>query len=267
MPQGRPSRRWRPALAAALALGAAACRGPGGLAALPADDPRPPRLVADYERDAQARRALRGRARIEVEGASAPGFSGRQIVVAERPDHLRLELLGLFDQSLAVLAIDGEQYELFRAADLSLDRGPLHDDLLWDNARIRLRPADAVALLLGAPLPDRGLVPVGAGEAEDGEIRVSLAAPGGGAVRQRLGFDAQGRLRRVEALAADGELEWAAGYGSYEPVEGVPFAHEITLFVAEGHTRVRIALRDIELNPELPEGVFHVRPASGAAAR
>jgi len=266
MPRCRHAVRLQLALAVGLALAASACRGPRGFATLPVTDPRPPRLFAAFEREAETRRALRGRARVEVEGASAPGFSGRQIVVAERPDHLRLELLGLFDQSLGVLAVDGERYELFRTADLSFDRGPLHDDLLWDNARIRLAPADAVALLLGAPRSDAPLAPVSAGEAEDGEILVSLAEPGG-AVRQRLGFDVQGRLRRAEALTGNGELVWTAGYGDYQPVGGVPFAHEITLLVAEGHTRVRIALRDVELNPELPEGIFHVRPNPGAAGQ
>lgn len=264
MPRRRLSRLPRVAPALLLALGAAACRGPGGFASLPADDPRPPRLLADFERAAVARHALRGRARVEVEGKSAPGFSARQVVVAERPDHLRLELLGLFDQTLGVLAIDGDHYELFRTVDLSLERGALHDDLLWDNARIRLRPEDAVSLLLGAPLPEAGLVPVGAGEGEDGEILVSLAAPGA-AVRQRLGFDPEGRLRRIETVGPDGALEWTAGYGAYEPVGGEPVAHEIELYVAEGRTHVRIALRDVELNPKLPEGTFHVRPAAAAS--
>ena len=86
-------------------------------------------------------------------------------------------------------------------------------------------------------------------------------------MRQRIGFDAQGQLSRVELLAPDGTLEWAASYADYQPVDGVPFAHDISLFVAEGPTRVRIALRDVELNPELPEGVFHVRAAAGAAER
>ena len=264
MARRRHARWGRLAGLAALALAAQACRGPGGFASLPVTDPRPPRLVAAFEREAEGRRALRGRARVEVQGAATPGLSGRQVVVAERPDHLRLELLGLFDQSLGVLAVDGDGYELFRATDLSFDRGPLHDDLLWDNARIRLKPAEAVALLLGAPLMDVPLAPVSAGEAEDGEILVSLAEPGG-AVRRRLGFDVQGRLRRVEALTSNGELEWTAGYGDYQPVGGVSFAHEITLLVTEGRTRVRIALRDVELNPELPEGFFRVRPNPGAA--
>jgi hypothetical protein len=86
-------------------------------------------------------------------------------------------------------------------------------------------------------------------------------------VRRRVGFDPQGRLRRVEVLASDGALEWSAGFGSYEPVGGVPFAHEITLFVTEGRTRVRITLHDVELNPQLPDGIFNIHPAPGLGER
>jgi hypothetical protein len=46
----------------------------------------------------------------------------------------------------------------------------------------------------------------------------------------------------------------------------VPFAHAITLYVAEGETRAEIRLRDVELNPVLPPGIWSVRPPRGASA-
>jgi hypothetical protein len=256
----------RLAIVAALALSATACRTPATLRALPAGDPRPQLLLDAFERSAQARRSLRGRARIEVEGGSGLRLAGRQILVAERPARLRIEVLGLFDQALAVLTTDGERFELFRSADLSFEEGELRPELLWEQAHIALRPEEAIALLLGAPPPEPGLVPVRAEGAEDGTVRVALAAPGG-PERRRLRFDPEGRLRQVEVIAPDGALEWAAGFGEYAPVGGVPFAHAITLYVAAGATRAEIRLRDIELNPELPPGIWSVRPPRSAAAR
>ena len=256
----------RLAIVAALALSATGCRTPGALRALPHGDPRPQLLLDAFERSAEARRSLRGRARIEVEGGSGVSLAGRQILVAERPARLRIEVLGLFDQALAVLTTDGERFELFRSADLSFEEGELRPELLWEQAHIALRPEEAIALLLGAPPPEPGLVPVRAEGAEDGTIRVALAAPGG-PERRRLRFDPEGRLRQVEVIAPDGELEWAAGFGEYAPVGGVPFAHAITLYVAAGATRAEIRLRDIELNPELPPGIWSVRPPRSAAAR
>ncbi len=255
----------RIAIVAALALSATACRTPGTLRALPPGDPRPQLLLDAFEKGAEARRSLRGRARIEVEGASGARLAGRQILVAERPARLRIEVLGLFDQALAVLTTDGDRFELFRSADLYFEEGELRPELLWEQAQIALRPEEAIALLLGAPPPEPGLAPVRADGAEDGTVRVALAAPGG-PERRRLVFDKEGRLREIEVLAPDGELEWTAGFDEYAPVGGVAFAHEITLYVAAGETRARIRLRDVELNPELPPGIWSVRPLRSAAA-
>jgi hypothetical protein len=208
---------------------------------------------------------MRGRARIEVEGTTGASLSGRQILVAERPSRLRIEVLGLFDQSLAVLTTDGERFELFRSADLHFEEGALRPELLWEQAQIALRPEEAIPLLLGVPPPEPGLVPVRAQGAKDGTVRVALAAPGG-PERRRLDFDGEGRLRRIEALAPDGETEWIAGFGDYAAVGDVPFAHSIRLWVAAGETLVTIRLRDVELNPELPPGVWSVRPLQSAGA-
>jgi hypothetical protein len=245
-------------------LAGAACRTPGRLHELPLDDPRPRLLLAAFEQAAEQRRALRGRARIEVEGGSGLRLSGRQILVAERPDRLRVEVLGLFDQALAVLTTDGDRFELFRSADLSFEEGPLRPEILWEQAHIALRPDEAIALLLGAPTPEPGLVPIRAARAEDGSVRVSLGAPGG-PERRRLGFDAQGRLSLLTLLTPEGRIQWSAGFRDYALVGGVPFAHAIDLYVAAGRTRARIRLRDVELNPELPPGIFSVRPARSAA--
>ena len=48
-------------------------------------------------------------------------------------------------------------------------------------------------------------------------------------------------------------------------VGSVPFAHVITLHVARGDTRATIRLRDVELNPELPAGVWSIRPPRSAS--
>ncbi len=247
-----------------LALPLAACRTGIPFEPLPSGDPRPGLLLDAFEQAAVERQALRGRARIDVESDSGRVLSGRQVIVVERPTRLRVEVLGLFDQALAVLTTDGDHFELFRTADLSFEQGPLRPELLWEEARIALSPEEAIGLLLGAPLPSPGLVPVRAEATPDGTVRVSLAAPGG-PERRRLGFDPQGRLRRVEVLSDDGDLEWEAAFGDYEPVGGVSFAHAISLYVAQGKTRAEIRLRDVELNPQLPAGIWSVRPPRSAA--
>jgi hypothetical protein len=254
----------RLAIAALLLVPVAACRGPGGFAALPAGDPRPGRLLAAWEDAAAARHALRGRARLEVRGGGVD-YSARQVVVAERPARLRVEVLGLFGQAVAVLTTDGGRFELFRGEDLSFEEGELRPDILWQEARLALRPEEAIAVLLGAPLREPGLVTLRAAGADDGSVQVSLGAQDG-ALRRRLAFDAQGRLTGLEVFGDEGDLAWRATWSGFAAVGGVPFAHAIALWVTEGDTRAAITLRDVELNPELPPGIFSVRPAQMAGA-
>jgi hypothetical protein len=198
-----------------------------------------------------------------VDGDGDVRFRLRQRVALERPGRLRIEVLGLFDQTLAVLTTDGAQFALFRVEDRSFETGEVHPGLLWEQARLALTPDEAIDLLLGVPRPGRDFVALGAASTGNGSIRVELG-PSGGPVRQRALFDADERLRAVELIRSDGRLVWRAQYGDYSDVDGRPFAHEILLEVAAGGTRAEISLRDVELDPELPPEIFLLR-VPGAA--
>jgi hypothetical protein len=246
-------------LVAAL-LAATACRTPGPVAIpLPPDDPRPAVFLDAWARGAGERRGLRGRARIAVDGADgAVRLRGKEILVLERPAHLRVEILGLLNQTLAVLVTDGERFELFRAEDRSYETGAVYPELLWEQAHLALTPAEAIDLLLGLPAPDRSLAPVAALGDGNGGVRVDLA-DAGGRVRRRVDFDAEGRLRWLEVFDTAGALAWRAEFDEYAPVGGEPFAHTVSLEVSAGQTRAKISLRDVELNPELPPDIFRLR--------
>jgi hypothetical protein len=94
----------RAALLVGWLLLAAACRAvPVQLPPLAADDERPGRLLAALDESASQRRALRGRARLAVDGDDGVRIRGSQVLVLERPDRLRVEILGFLGQTEAVL--------------------------------------------------------------------------------------------------------------------------------------------------------------------
>ncbi len=254
-------------LVAALAT-AMACRTiPPAAVPLAPGDPRPAALLSAWERSAEERRSLRGRAKLSVDGASGGvHVRGKQVLVLERPARLRVEILGLLNQTLAVLVTDGERFELFRVEDRSFETGEVNPDLLWQEARIALTPGEAVELLLGAPRADPSLVPLAALGSDDGSIRIHLA-DADGSVRRRMSFDAEGRLRWIEAVG-DGEVEWRASFDRYELIGDTPFAHAISLDVAARRTHAEISLRDVELNPDLSPDIFRLRlpPLGGSEA-
>ena len=262
----------RAALLALCLVAASACRtlpaGPSAVPGVPlaADDPRPQRLVAEWNERAAERQGLRGRAFLSVDsGGGALHLRSRPVLALERPSRLRVEILGLLDAAVAVLVTDGARFELFRAEDRSYQTGEVHPRLLWEQAYLDLTPEEAIELLLGAPLLDRTLSPRAADETAAGELRFDLADDLG-VVRERVEFDAQGRLRRLEERDPEGALEWEARFDDYRDLAAAPFAHALSLRVAAGQSEASIQLSEVELDPELPEALFELRPAPEVGA-
>jgi len=261
----------RTALAVALLLLAAACRTPAPLRRLPASDLRPRALLEEWSERAGGRHALRGTLRLAVDaeqsGRDDVRLRSKQLLVLERPALLRVEVLGFLDTTVAVLATDGERYELFQAGERRFETGPVHDDLLWQVARLDLTPAEAVDLILGVPDPGAALVATAAFDAGDGRIRIQLSDEAG-AVRRLVDFDAQQRLRWLQVRRESGAVAWEAHFDDYADVAGAPVAHEISVVLGDGRSRARISLRDVELNPTLTPDIFRLQGlAPGDASR
>lgn len=256
----------RAALLALALLAASACRTVIPAIPLAPDDPRPAAFLAQWDEAVQERRSLRGRARLAVDSDGGDvRIRGKEIVVLERPARMRVEVQGFLNQTAAVIATDGERFEIFRSDARSYETGTVHPALLWQEAHLALTPEEAVEVLLGAPAPGAGLVPARAVDVGEGLIRMDLV-DAEGRVRRRAAFDTAARLREFEVIGGDGAVLWRAQFGDYAPVDGVPFAHAIVLDVAAGVTHVEISLRDVELNPELPPDIFRLRAPEKPAA-
>jgi outer membrane lipoprotein-sorting protein len=243
-----------------------ACRTLPPAIPLAPDDPRPEAGLAQWAEAARDRHSLRGRARLAVDGDDGEvRIRGKEIVVLERPARMRVEVLGFLKQTAAVIATDGERFEIFRSADRSYETGEVHAQLLWREAHLALTPEEAVEVLLGVPALGAGLVPARAVDAGEGWIRMDLV-DAERRVRQRVAFDAASRLREFEVVGDDGAALWRAEFGDYASIDGVPFAHAIVLDVTAGAAHVEISLRDVELNPELPPDIFRLRAPAEAGA-
>jgi hypothetical protein len=255
-------------------LALAACATPGrgrghAKTAFPADPQMAQGLLDALHEGAKDRRALRGIASLSFDG-TAGSVRSKQAIVIEAPSHLRIEVLGFLSQAVAVLVTDGEYFDLFRAEDRSRRSGQVYPGLLLEIAQIDLTPEEGVALLLGIPPDAAGLLLASAAGLDDGGVRIDRV-DGQGVLRQRIDFDAQGRIARVEAYEQGERLEWSAEYRDYRKVDGVDFAHEIALWFPSSQTQVEFVFKQLELNPTLPQGVFTLqlprasRPARGAA--
>jgi outer membrane lipoprotein-sorting protein len=100
----------------------------------------------------------------------------------------------------------------------------------------------------------------------DGRIRIDLA-DAQGTVVERATFDSDGRLHAFEVLDDSGDVSWSAQFGEYRDVGGSPFAHSIEIYVRSGQTRAEISFRNVEMNPDLPPGLFRLfSPREGSSA-
>jgi hypothetical protein len=238
---------------------ATACAAPRPPTARPiaADDLRVTAAVAALVREGDARRGVRGVARVAIDG---PGGSGRakQILVVERPERLRVEVLGLLDQTIALLVTDGRAYRIVRSEDRSVERGAVHDALLAEVTGVALSPADAVRMLLAAPLAPGARV-IGGATLSDGGVR-AIVARESALERESLDFDAEGRLRSWARLAADGEPLLEARWSEWRDVAGDAFPHALAIVDHPSRAEARVEWTRVELDPELAPALFELPP-------
>jgi hypothetical protein len=235
------------ALLAGLAL--AGCRTlPAPEHELAADDPRVGVRVAALRALATERTGLRASARSSSSGPDGGGFS-TQLLLAQRPARLRVEVIGLLQQRVLVLATDGERYELYRAEGGLREAGPVHPGVLEEVAGLPVTPEAAVGLLLAAPRAPDG-PPLRASENGAGELTLHWE-------EETLAFDADGRLAALH-FRPDGRYVLHARWSDWRETPRGPFPHRLEVELPEAEARLSLELRQVELDPELPPELFRL---------
>jgi hypothetical protein len=241
--------------AAALLAGLAlfACRtAPLEKAPLASGDPRPAARVAALRALGEARHALRATGRVGFEGPEGSGFSD-QLLLVERPANLRIEVIGLLQQRVLVLATDGARYQLYRAESPGLESGEVHPGVLDEVVGLPLTPDAAARLLLATPL-----APDAEPEATHGDASgaLSLAWPD-----QTLDFDAAGRLVAL-AFHPGGRDVLAARWGDWRDTASGAFPYRLELELHERGARWTVEYREVELEPALAPELFRLAPST-----
>jgi hypothetical protein len=260
---------------------------------LPLDDERADRVFRQYLETSSARSALRGSARVALEG---PDFklNRPQRILVERPDRLRFEIIGLFDQIAAMLAVDGDHFGFYDAQTGEVSRGEVTPSLLWDLARIDLDIGQVVGILLGAPRPSHGLAQSSAWLAPEGGLTLVFVRPSkrlpdqcreiSGAtlgdplcfesedVLEHGGelfyFDLSGRLVEIRSLERGGRLRYKVAFEDYQLLAGddtqVEFPNRVTIRSAAAGSLARFVWKRVMLADELSDRFFELRPRTNS---
>jgi hypothetical protein len=293
---------WNPVAAGLVLLFIVGCHAPAVVdfqqtgTILLVDDERAGRVFSSYLDLVDSRSALRGTARVLVEG---PDFklNRPQRIVVERPSSIRLEVIGLFDQPAAMLATDGRQFGFYQASNGQISRGHVTPTLLWDLAKIDLEIPEIVGLLLGAPMPSRGLARAAVWLEAEGGLVLAFAWPDpepaaecSHALRAGLFesdcfatlaslenggeiflFDIDGRLAEVRGIDPGGVIRFRATFEDYRPLdadnadadagegdEPMMFPNQITIRSSAAESLARFVWRRVMLADELSGRLFMI---------
>jgi len=214
-------------------------------------------LSAALEHLRQTRTALRALARVSYQGPDSHA-RGRQVVLAERPARLRLEILSPLGTVFALTANDGA-LAVYLRNEAALYRGPATRANLEQFAHVDLTVRDAVALLLGTPPRRPGRNDVVSLDRSRGAIELWRELDTGAQV---IWFDAAHRPIATEQRDGEGRVLWRADFGNFD-ARAAEMPQHIEIELPAQARRVTLDLQEVEVNPVLEPSLFTLATPAG----
>jgi hypothetical protein len=192
----------------------------------------------------------------------APQNGGRYPfqVAVRRPASLRIAALDPLGNPAAVLVADEEgRFALLDTRSNVYYRGPATAENLARLIPAPLRPAELVAILLGAPPPLPGGVPSSAYRSGDGSVLV-VEAPDG--ISQEICAGSDLRVERVRRFRGK-DLWWSASLEDHDDQGGAQMPRLLRFSVPGEKTEVELTLRDRLIGRPPPSGAFQLGAPQG----
>jgi hypothetical protein len=206
--------------------------------------------------------SVAGRARLGVDGSGGSG-GVEQVLVAERPDRLRVETHDFFGNVVAVLAVMDGRLALYDARERTFLRGAATPANLARLVPVPLPPEALVTLLCGsAPLLDGAPL-----SAEPGDGRVLLTLRRGDLVqRLEVGPGAALLASRLRRVTAGGEVPSGldAEFSDHRLRAGQQVPTDLTARAAEAGVALSLHWRELEVNRSVEPSLFQLSPPAGA---
>lgn len=183
--------------------------------------------------------------------------SVKQVLLLQRPDMFRAEVLGPFGQPVMTVAAAGDRLSAFVPGEARFYTGAATPENLYRLVRLPLEVQQLVQFAFyDVPLLPE---PFGGVSVENGYYVINLQGVDGR--RQQLRFDEQRRLRQVRYFSNQTEL-LKATYDDMREDDGLPLALRLNLPMDD--MEVELVWRDVRSNGELPASRFNLIPPPGA---
>lgn len=258
----------RPAILAAalLSIAATGCTLPR---ARPAVGPERPRtaptasqLIAKLDARSRAIRSFRALAAMKYTDAKDK-ISVKEVVVVERPDRLRIEMMGAFGVALQI-ATDGKTLYAFHRGERTFYTGRATMLNLARFTRIQIGVEDIADLLMGIP-PKRSRVgdPTMRFETAEKSWRVSTQSHAGDT--STVWFDPESLMpTKSTEIDRRGRVKYAATYFDYETIAGVALPTRVRFEIPAQEAQVELRYSNLSVNPALEPSLFLFESPSGA---
>jgi hypothetical protein len=223
----------------------------------PAPLPRESDLVDSLAARRDAIHGLRSLARTKYTTASE-SRGARQLIIAARPDRLRLEILSPFGVAFVLTSVGGS-LTAYDRDEATFYRGTATPENLSRYTQVGLPVAVAVDLLLGTPPfaeSGSGLV-----SWEDGQVKLWQEV---GRRVHVTWFTETLEPARYEQRDDSGNVLLRASFGDFADVRSVRVPTRLGLDFPGSQQRIEIAFREPELNPPLPDSIFALATPSGS---
>ncbi len=214
-------------------------------------------LMQEWSVTAAGFNSMQGLAKVKMQ---APGTSlnGNQVLIVEKPDHLRAETLSPFGVPLLLLTADGAQLGVSIPSQNVYYIGAATAENLTTFVNLPLNPADLVNVLLYQP----PLLKSWKEEAYTLQEGGWLLVRHGTLKRQELVFNLLRQLVEVSYFDHN-DLVLQVSYAQFS-VQGGLFPHMMSLVIPDRHATVSLEFSDLETNADLRSGLFKLAPPAGA---
>lgn len=184
----------------------------------------------------------------------------KQVLLIQRPDLFRAEVLGLFGQPVVTVAAADDRLSALVPGESAFYTGPATPENLYRLVRFPLELRE----LLQFVFCDVPLLPGYSGLVEVDEGLYSMRRHAQDGREQRLYFDRQKQLRQV-SYSSDGMELLRVEYRTVRPEDGLP--QQIYMSLPAVDMELELIWRDVRVNAEIPAIRFRLTPPAGVQIR
>ncbi len=209
--------------------------------------------LKDHAADFDSLSAL---ARVRMSSESRT-MGGRQVLLAEKPNRLRAEVLSPFGQPLLILATDGSEVYVWDISEGKLYRGNASSGTIQRLLGLPIKLMDLIGILLYDPPLISHEQPV-VFPAEGGGYLMILR--GEDEWEQRMLFDRDLNLTKADFYHHENPVVLTE-YADFDSEHSFPL--KISVGMPERSAEASLSFSELKLNPHLPRERFTLEPPQG----